>query len=73
MALHRTFWLVWTPNGYPPMFKHATQEAATAEAQRLARNYTNQCYYVLETMSVSRKEDVITEDCHPDVEENLPF
>jgi hypothetical protein len=41
------FWLVWREGGFAPRFKHSDQEAAEAEAQRLAKEYPGYSFAVL--------------------------
>lgn len=41
------FWLVWNEDGYPPRFQHPTQEAAQAEAARLASENAGTKFHVL--------------------------
>ena len=46
------FWMVKAENGGPPNKVHATQEAATEEAMRLAKKHQGARFYVLEAMTV---------------------
>ncbi len=42
------FWIVWCPTASPsPKHRHATYEAARAEAERLAKQRPGWCYYPL--------------------------
>jgi hypothetical protein len=41
------FWIVWNENGGPPRVKHATQQQAEAEAQRLAEAHPGDSFCVL--------------------------
>lgn len=41
------FWMVWREGGSSPTYRHQTKEAATAEAERLAKSNPDQVFYVL--------------------------
>jgi hypothetical protein len=62
-----TFWLVWSPTGdKPPTFRHETEQAATLEAERLARDHRGRLFVVLEAKSARRVDDMVRttfEDC----------
>lgn len=62
------FWVVWNPNGESPMHRHDSEHLAKKEAERLARVVSDEEFYVLEAITVSRKSDVVTEVLH-----ELPF
>lgn len=54
------FWLVWNENGYPPMFKHPSQEAANTEAARLASENPGTQFHVLCPLAtISTSTDVV--------------
>lgn len=43
------FWLVWSPSGErPPRFMHPSEDAAWAEANRLADCHPGQKFYVMQ-------------------------
>lgn len=43
------FWLVWSPNGdRPPSYRHATEDAALREANRLADRFPGREFYVMQ-------------------------
>lgn len=42
------FWMVWNPERNAPTHRHATQQEAVQEAERLARQCPSQRFYVLE-------------------------
>lgn len=44
------FWMVWNPSGRAPAVRHATEELAEAEAQRLARLCPGQVFIVLKAL-----------------------
>lgn len=46
------FWMVWNPNRNPPMFMHATEVAAEAEAERLAKLNPGERFFVLEAIGL---------------------
>lgn len=41
------FWMVWADRGQMPTFKHATEESASAEAERLSSRIPGVRFYVL--------------------------
>jgi hypothetical protein len=45
------FWMVYSPNGNPPKFKHDDSDAAEAEANRLAAANPGETFVVLEAMN----------------------
>lgn len=56
----QTFWLVWSPTGLrSPSFRHGSEESATAEAERLARQHTGRLFVVLEAKSARRVDDMV--------------
>jgi len=56
----QTFWLVWSPTGMQsPRFRHASEESATKEAERLARAHHGQLFVVLEAKSARRVDDMV--------------
>ncbi len=58
------FWVVWQPESGSPMLRHKSLESAINEAERLAKNYENREFYVLEAVSVSKKIAVQTINLH---------
>jgi hypothetical protein len=46
------FWLVWSPRGRSPKYKHPTLESAQAEAKRLSLKLNGRHFYVLELVDV---------------------
>ena len=44
------FWMVWSPQGRAPTFKHHEKENAYIEAERLARSFPNQTFFVLKAI-----------------------
>lgn len=51
------FWMVWNPQGNYPHVTHQTPEAASSEAERLARKHTGVKVYLLEAISVYETEE----------------
>ena len=47
MSNPTAFWMVWSPQGDSPTMRHATRDAADAEAERLAKANTGRQFYVL--------------------------
>lgn len=45
------FWLVWTPQGGHPKYRHSTRELAETESARLATKEPEKEFYVLKTVS----------------------
>lgn len=41
------FWLVWNRNGRKPVYEHASYYSARAEAERLAKAFPGNAFYVL--------------------------
>lgn len=53
------FWLVW--DGLrAPIFRHDSKFHATTEAERLSNTHPGISFYVLEALSVSQKNVVVT-------------
>jgi hypothetical protein len=53
MLEDQMFWLVWCPTGSkPPSHRHASEQSAIAEAERLARCAPNAKFYVLKATEV---------------------
>lgn len=44
------FWMVWSPQGRGPTYKHETRKSANDEAKRLSLNCPGQHFYVLKAM-----------------------
>jgi hypothetical protein len=54
------FWLVWNEEGSAPRFKHPTQDAAQAEAARLASENPGSKFHVLCPMAtISTSMDIV--------------
>ena len=64
------FWMVWNPNGRTPTYKHPSEEAAKTEAERLARIYHNERFWVLESTGHMR---VASPCAWTPAEDGLPF
>lgn len=47
------YFMVWNKNGYFPRYRHATFEAAQAEAERLAAKQPTDAFYVLHIVTRS--------------------
>lgn len=65
------FWTVWNPDRGIPQFRHPSQESATKEAERLARQQSDESFYVMQAVSVSRRTTVVTEPLFPDSSESI--
>ena len=46
------FWMVWNVDGRVPTMKHASQQSARLEAERLAKRNPGQQFAVLEAIGV---------------------
>lgn len=66
------FWMVWNdgPFGRTPTYKHPSPEAAQQEANRLARVFPGQRFWVLEAQGFMRTADPCT---WTPAESGLPF
>ena len=71
------FYLVYCPDGPAygwPSARHVSEEAASQEAERLARQFPGRTFIVLRTLKACQKSDMAWTDLrasHPD--EELPF
>lgn len=52
------FWLVWSPQGQPPRYRHQSRSLAEDEALRLARANPGNEFYVLCPVTLLTKADV---------------
>lgn len=59
------FFMVYGLGQRQPTVRHKTRASASLEAERLARMHPGVEFYVLRTVSVSKKADVITEEMSP--------
>ena len=57
-AMHKPFFFVWNPNSSAPKQKHATEQEARAEAERLAAKHPGQDFIVLRSVATCRTKDV---------------
>lgn len=53
------FWMVWREGGSSPTYRHQTKEAATLEAERLAKSNPDQVFYVLKATGAVRARSTI--------------
>lgn len=63
VATDTDFWLVWSPQGkWPPRHRHASEQSATHEAERLARLHPGSVFYVVTPtrLSVAPVDGVVT-------------
>ena len=63
------FWFVWSPEGYPPKFRHASPDLAEQEARRLALLNPGKEFIVLRSEKSFKAEQPVTEVNH----EWIPF
>lgn len=64
------FWLVWSPQGQPPRYRHRTRSLAEDEALRLARECPGKEFYVLCPVTLVTRADVRIERFATD---DIPF
>ncbi len=50
------FWLVWNPNGRPPMCQHECETDAKREAERLARVNPGERFFILHARNYAKVE-----------------
>lgn len=62
------FFLVWNPKTAHARYRHGSESQALDEARRLAAANPNDEFYVLEAVSVSKSNQVVTEKLV-----NIPF
>ncbi len=56
--VRKPFWMVWSPQGHAPTYKHASEYAARGEAERLARVHPGSQFVVLQAMSAVECTDL---------------
>lgn len=47
---HTKFWMVWSPQGRAPTFKHTSKDSADTEAARLAKLNPGNQFFVLKAV-----------------------
>lgn len=52
------FWLVWSPEGGSPTYRHAVRSSAVNEAERLARKAPGRQFFVLEATDLRVVNDM---------------
>lgn len=72
------FFMVYGLGQRQPTVRHKARGSAVQEAERLARLNPGVEFYVLGTVSVSKKTDVITEEMAPServsvIDDDIPF
>lgn len=66
------FWMVWSPQGNAPAFKHGTLEGAELEAKRLAGLHKDQEFIVLGSVAMYRATRVERVSLAPKPTINIP-
>lgn len=56
----KPFWVVWCPAARPPFVRHDTEQRAVEEAERLARQYIGETFYVLRSVAARQSLDMLT-------------
>lgn len=54
----RTFWMVWTPSGHPPTYRHSDYTSARTEAERLARVSPGSEFYILQAVGMRQMDSM---------------
>jgi len=54
----KKFWMVWNEGNRDPRLKHATEEAARVETERLARMNPLQKFYLLAAIDCCQVNDI---------------
>jgi hypothetical protein len=68
------FWLVWSPTGArPPKHRHLSEQSATTEAERLAREHRGQLFVVLESIAARRVDDMQRTTFTGGTRDDIPF
>ena len=67
------FWVVWNPQRNPPMYKHMTEEAAIAEAERLARLNPDHTFIVLEAIAARTTDTMLRRDLRKGTGDDIPL
>lgn len=71
-TLHNApFWMVWNPNGHAPTYRHPSLNAATQEAERLAKANPGRTFVVLESVCARVADTMLSIDLKPAPE--VPF
>ena len=52
------FYVVWSPQGFAPKFRHGSETSAEEEAKRLARENPGKKFHVLAHIGTAFKEEV---------------
>lgn len=58
----KQFWFVWNEFGQAPRFKHETEQLATNEAERLARENPGSVFIVLEAVAARKCDNMLRAD-----------
>ncbi len=64
------FWMVWNPARNQPTHRHASEQSAITEAERLARLNRGEQFYVLEAVALRIADDMTRVDLRRD---EIPF
>lgn len=67
------FWLVWREHGAAPRFVHTSQDAAEAEARRLAAVNPGDSFFVLAAVTRVTVGKIKIERFGPDPDDMVPF
>ena len=67
----REFWMVWRNNGASPTYQHGSKVSAIKEAERLAREFPNDTFVVLQAISRCKHNDVTWD--HVNSDDEIPF
>lgn len=67
------FWLVWSPQGVAPRFKHEDPQSAAAEARRLATINPGRQFYVLRPVEMFAIREPLERTTFIVPDEEIPF
>lgn len=67
------FWMVWNPAARPPVVRHPSEQAATQEAERLARLNPGEQFFVLEAISLRCVDNMKRVDLRNAEPDEIPF
>lgn len=74
MPAPKKFWMVYSPQGHAPTYKHWSRESADTEAVRLAKMNPGRQFFVLKAMAGFEAEEPAVKQVslrHPD--DQIPF
>lgn len=67
------FFMVWSPSGRAPTYRHESFESARTEAKRLARLNPEQSFFVLVSVGEAVCREPVEWTMHRDLHLEIPF